>query len=444
MTDGNRSAPSSPLWAAEGTTVDAHIVAFCAGEDAVLDPLLLEDDLICTRAHVRGLGRIGILDDGEVALLVDALGVLIDEYRAGAFTMSPQDEDGHSAIERTLVERLGDAGKKVHTGRSRNDQVLVATRHFLRRKLDAIAGDLFDAAEVALSRAEVSASVLLPGYTHLQRAVPSTVGFWFAGHAESLLVDAQAVLDARRLLDGCPLGTAAGYGVNLPLDRDGVAKELGFGHVELNGLAAQNGRGRLEAHVVSALLTAMGTVRRLAWDLSLFTTGEYAFVRLPSRWTTGSSIMPNKRNPDVVELLRASFSTVAAAHAELLHATALPSGYQRDLQLTKGPAMRAVATSARSVALLKELLVDVEFDATRTEAAMERAMLATDRAVELAVAGVPFRDAYRQVKAELEAGEGDLVESCRESIRARVSPGAPGALGLETLKARLVAARASR
>lgn len=430
-----------PLWAKEGLELDEGIVRYCAGDDWLLDRELLACDLEGTKAHVKGLVAISALARDEGERLLAGLDALLEEHARGEFAPTPDDEDGHSAIERALCERLGEVGKRVHLGRSRNDQVLTAMRLWMKERLANAARLCLESARTALARAEETSAVVLPGYTHLQRAVPSTAGFWFAAQAESLVDDAEALLGARRLLDASPLGTAAGYGVNLALDRDLVAQELGFPRLVVNGMCAQNGRGRLEAHALSALLCAMGTVRRLAWDLSLFAMAELGFVKLPERYTTGSSIMPNKRNPDVVEIMRAAFADVAGAHAEVLQVLSLPSGYQRDLQRTKGAVLRGVKAASDTLALLPALLREVGFDEARAALALDEGMFATDRAVELSVSGLPFRDAYRQVAKELQERSGsrapeELLEAARQSVTARVSPGAPGALLLERIAAR--------
>lgn len=437
----NADGPPRPLWAKDGLEIDPAIVRYCAGEDWKLDARLLGCDLRGTLAHVSGLREINALSANEAEALQKELRTLLAEHEAGTFLPTPDDEDGHSAIERVLCERLGDVGKKVHLGRSRNDQVLTATRLWLKEQLATAASLCVKSAETAFQRAEKLQGAYLPGYTHLQRAVPSTVGYWFAGHGESLLEDAEALWAASDLIDASPLGTAAGYGVNLPLARDLCAGELGFSRLIVNGLAAQNGRGRLEAHALSALLCAMGTVRRLAWDLSLFSMSELGFVRLPEAYTTGSSIMPNKRNPDVVEIMRAAFGDVAGAHAAILQVIALPSGYQRDTQRTKQPMMQSVAVALDTLFLLPTLLSELHFDAERANAAVDAGMLATDRAVELSVGGMPFRDAYRQVAHELKANddaadEEVLKKGAVQSVAGRISLGGPGNLALERLRQR--------
>ena len=423
-----------PIWDKGGARVDERVQRFLAGEDVVLDRVLFRHDVRASKAHVHGLARVGILSGAEAAALAGALDDLDDAFAGGRFELDARYEDGHSAIEAYLTERLGDVGAKVHTGRSRNDQVMVAMRLYLREALERLDALCDDAARVLLDRAEADAHVPMPGYTHLQRAVPSSVGMWLGGFAEALIDDADLARATRAWIDSCPLGTAAGYGVNLPLDREGVAAELGFGRVQLNPLYVQNSRGKIDLAALGALEQAMLDVRRLAWDLSLFTAAEYAFVRLPQELTTGSSIMPNKRNPDVVELLRASPAVVFGAMVEVQSILSLPSGYQRHLQATKAPVIRAMSAGLEALALVAPLVRAMDLDRDRMRAAISPDMYATDRAVELAAQGVPFRSAYRQVAAEL----GDLAgRSPEESLQARVSPGAPGALMLDTLRARL-------
>lgn len=424
----------SLIWAKGDPSVDEQIMAFCAGDDVVLDRQLFAYDVRASVAHVRGLGRIGVLDDEETDVLVDALGEVLQEFESGEFVLDDRFEDGHSAIEARLIEKLGETGKKVHTGRSRNDQVLVATRLFLKDRLGSLQEICASIADVALERAEPTMLHPMPGYTHLQRAVPSSVGLWFAAFAEAFIDDAVLAKTTADWIDANPLGTAAGYGVNLPLDRKGTTEELEFGRMQVNPIYAQNSRGKFELAALSAFGQALLDVRRLAWDLSLFTTAEFDFVHLPDEFTTGSSIMPNKRNPDVVELLRAAYSTVAGARAELESVLALPSGYHRDLQNTKPALLRAVNHSSRALSLIPDLLAGVEFDVQRTTVAVSDEMYATDVAVELTGEGVPFRDAYRRAADEVELREGRTPEA---SLRARTSSGAPGAPLLEVLRSRL-------
>jgi argininosuccinate lyase len=423
---------NEPLWSKPDSVIDARLMRFLAGEDVILDRELLACDIRASRAHADGLARIGILNAAEVAAIARELDALQAAFASGAFVLDERYEDGHSAIEAWLGERLGDTGRKIHTGRSRNDQVLVATRLWLRERLAELRAACLSIVDVALARAEREARLPMPGYTHLQRAVVSSAGLWWAGYAESLLDDAQIAADAARLIDANPLGTAAGYGVNLALDRDGVGAALGFGRLQVNPVAAQLARGKYEWQALAALAQALGDVRRLAWDLSLFTTSEFGFVQLPAQYTTGSSIMPNKRNPDVVELLRASQAPVLGAMAELQALLSLPSGYQRDLQYSKGPTLRALRRGLDALAIVPPLLDALRWDEPRMRAAIEPAMYATDVAIERAQAGTPFRDAYR---AAAEAQ--DLAARTPEqSLAARVSPGAAADLRLDLLRAR--------
>jgi argininosuccinate lyase len=422
------------LWQKAGVAVDAQIMQFLSGDDVVLDREFFLFDIEASKAHVEGLARIGILSDDEQAVLSHELDALAADFSCGGFVLDARFEDGHSAIEARLTERLGDVGRKVHTGRSRNDQILVATRLWLKSRLAQLATSNRAIAEICLDRA-ARESLPMPGYTHLQRAVVSSTAMWFAGFAEGFIDNAQRTRDTQRLIDANPLGTAAGYGVNLKLDRDHVTAQLDFSRLQISPIAAQLSRGKYELAALDALAGSLLDVRRLAWDLSLFTTSEFGFVELPSEYTTGSSIMPNKRNPDVVELLRATYASVAAARTEIEHLLSLPSGYQRDLQFSKGAIVHGFGRGLAALAIVPNLLFGMRWNATRMRDAIEPSMFATDVAVERAAAGVPFREAYRQAAESAKtAGEGRTPES---SLAARVSPGAAADLRLDDLRERL-------
>ena len=424
------------LWQKSGVTIDARIMQFLAGEDAVLDRVFFVHDIHASKAHVEGLARIGVLNAQECADLVRELDALAEDFHKEAFVLDARFEDGHSAIEARLTERLGDTGRKVHTGRSRNDQILVATRLWLKEKLSQLQQLNCEVAEVCLQRAATEA-LPLPGYTHLQRAVVSSTAMWFAGFAESFIDDAQRARDTLTWIDANPLGTAAGYGVNLALDRDHTTQALGFARLQISPIAAQLSRGKFELAALDAIGAALLDLRRLAWDLSLFTTAEFGFVALPAQYTTGSSIMPNKRNPDVIELLRATYATLAAARSEIEQLLSLPSGYQRDLQFTKPALVRAFARGMSALAVLPDLLRRLAWNAAAMRAALEPSMYATDVAIEQAAAGVPFRDAYRTAaEAAQAAGQGRTPEA---SLAARTSPGGAADLRLDVLRERLQA-----
>jgi len=423
------------LWqSASGAEVDQAIMHFMAGDDIAHDRVLFPYDIQATIAHVNGLGRIGILEKQDAEKLTALLAELLQAFRSGDFQLDERFEDGHSAIESWLTEQAGDLGARVHTGRSRNDQVAVATRLYLLNGLRDLAGSEVAIAQACLDKANANSMLPMPGYTHLQRAVPSSVGLWLASFAESFIDDLVFNAGVYAVLDSNPLGTAAGYGVNLPLDREGVSAELGFDRLQLNPMAVQNARGKFEIMVLQAALHAMLDLRRFAWDLSLFTSSEFAFVRLPDQYTTGSSIMPNKRNPDVVELLRGKVAVVEGAIAEIQSVLSLPSGYQRDLQLTKPPVIRGMESALQSLRIIPALIAGIEFDKDRMRAAITPELFATDIAVTHSAAGVPFREAYRLAKeqlANLPTGDPE------ESLKNRVSPGACGDLQLGRLQGRL-------
>ncbi len=424
---------SQLLWQKPGVRVDARIQRFLAGEDVILDREFLRYDIRASRAHAQGLQRIGLLRDTELAGIERELSALDAAVVAREFVLDERFEDCHSAIEAWLIERLGDAGKKIHTGRSRNDQILVATRLWLKDQLARVDALAREVAEVSLARAEAEAMLALPGYTHIQRAMVSSCGMWWAAWAEAFIDDAQRARDTLALIDANPLGSAAGYGINLPLDRDYTTAALGFGRLQVAATYAQLSRGKFELAAVEALGSATLDLRRLAWDLSQFTSAEYGFVALPAEYTTGSSIMPNKRNPDVVELMRAVHASVAAARTELEQLLSLPSGYHRDLQFTKGAIVHAFARGLGALELLPDLLRNLEWCSERMQAALEPSMYATDLAVDLARQGVPFRDAYREAANPARWAEGDP----QASLQARVSPGAAANLRLDALRARL-------
>jgi argininosuccinate lyase len=425
---------SELLWQKAGVETNAKIMKFLAGDDVMLDREIFLHDITASKVHVEGLANIGVVSAQEMQNLKQELDALAEDFRTGHFVLDDRFEDGHSAIEARLTERLGDAGRRLHTGRSRNDQILVATRLWLKEKLAELEAQCRIVADVCLQRAAQPA-VPLPGYTHLQRAVVSSTAMWFAGFAEAFVDNAWRARQTAVWIDANPLGTAAGYGVNLPLDRAYTTQALGFARMQISPIYAQLSRGKFEMAAMESIGCAMLDARRLAWDLSLFTTAEFNFVTLPPEYTTGSSIMPNKRNPDVVELLRASYATVAAARCEIEQLLSLPSGYQRDLQYSKESLFHGISHGLAALELLPDLLARMQWNETAMRAAIEPAMYATDVAIEQAAAGVPFRDAYRAAaEAASAAGQGRSPEA---SLAARTSPGAGNDLHLDALRHRL-------
>lgn len=427
---------SNVLWAKPGMDINADIQRFLAGDDVILDREFIRYDIRASAAHAEGLDRIGILSADERAAITRELAELDADVAAGRFLLDDRFEDMHSAIEARLIERLGDVGKKIHTGRSRNDQVLVATRLWLKDRLAHAAALCHAAAGVALERAAGEGGLPLPGYTHLQRAMVSSAAMWWAGWAEAFLDNADRLRATAAWIDANPLGSAAGYGVNLALDRDHTTAALGFGRLQVAATYAQLSRGKFELAALEALGSALLDLRRLAWDLSLFASAEYGFVRLPAKYTTGSSLMPNKRNPDVIELMRGVYASVAAAKIEVEQLLSLPSGYHRDLQYSKGAIVHGFGRGLAALGLLPDLLRALEWQPERMRAALEPSMYATDLAVELAAQGLPFRDAYQRAADPSQW----VAREPEGSLASRLSPGAAGDLQLDRLAARWASA----
>ncbi len=415
-------------------STDPAIMDFLAGEDIELDKELLLFDLQASVAHVRGLRHVGILNEDESTSLLNSLRLIEKDVVTGTRQLDNRFEDGHSAIESWLTEMTGDVGGKVHTGRSRNDQVAVALRLFMKDRLGKLQSVCTEIASVLLDRVTTEGNLPMAGYTHLQPAMPSSAGLWLAGHAEAFIDNAELAVLTINWLDASPLGTASGFGVNLELPRQAVAEDLGFARLVVNPQYAQNSRGKIELQALSVLSACTLDLRRLAWDLSLFTTHEFGFVKLPARYCTGSSIMPNKNNPDTIELLRAVHGVVAGAQAELASVLSLPSGYQRDLQATKPPLMRAFKKGMQALELLPGLLTAFEWQPERMRESISPEMLATDRALDMARDGIPFRTAYRAAASEHNSV---TDENIAESLANRVSPGGCGRLETALLKRRL-------
>lgn len=418
----------------KGDSSDPAVMAFLAGEDVELDKELLHFDIRASAAHVRGLQQIDILSAAEAEQLLNGLQSIEEKILAGVLKLDSSFEDGHSAIEWWLTDMLGEVGGKIHTGRSRNDQVAVALRLYMKDRLQQLQTISTEIATVLLARVATEADLPMAGYTHLQPAMPSSAGLWLAGHAEAFIDNAALAALTCHWLDASPLGTASGFGINLDLPRAAVAEDLGFARMLVNPQYAQNSRGKIELQALSVLSACTLDLRRLAWDLSLFTSHEFAFVKLPARYCTGSSIMPNKNNPDTVELLRAVHAVVQGAQTELAAVLSLPSGYQRDLQATKPPLLRAFRKGLQALALLPDLLSTFEWQTQRMRESISAEMMATDHAVKLALEGIPFREAYKTAAEQMQ----DLSEAgIAESLASRTSPGGCGRLETEILQARL-------
>ncbi|MDH5432622.1 MAG: argininosuccinate lyase [Gammaproteobacteria bacterium] len=426
---------TKPIWQKNAPiNIDKNMMSYMAGEDIKLDASLIQYDIQASKAHAQGLESIGILSPEELQSLLNCLSQLETEISTKQFEINAEYEDGHSAIEAYLTEHLGQLGKKIHTGRSRNDQVLVATRLYLKDSLNKAITSVIQSAHICLQQAEKSKNIAIPGYTHMQRAVPSSVGLWFASFSESMIDNIIGLKSALELIDSNPLGTAAGYGVNLDLNRQLTTELLGFSRLQINPMYCQNSRGKLELAVLSALSQCMLDVRRFCWDVSLFSTQEFDFVKLPETMTTGSSIMPNKRNPDLIELMRANYAIIQSSMTELQSLLSIPSGYQRDLQLTKEPLIRGINSSLKTLELFCNVCQHIEFKTDKCKSVIDEPMYATDYAVELSQQGVPFRDAYKRVVEDFDVLHHRTPEM---SLKARISSGACANLMLNELKLRL-------
>ncbi len=393
----------SRLWD-KGLPLDERILRFTAGEDHRLDERLVEYDVRASIAHARMLEAQGLLAADDSTAICEGLRELGDAHAAGEWSISLEDEDAHGALEARLVERIGQAGGRVHLGRSRNDQVLAALRLYLRDAVQGLAERTAAVVAALGTLAERQGQVALPGYTHMQPAMPSSVALWAGGFAAELRDDGEGLLRTLARIDLNPLGSAAGYGVpGLPLDREATRRALGFARTQEPVTAVQLSRGKAEASVIFELSLLTGDLGRLAADLLLFYTAEFAYVELPNEMTTGSSIMPQKRNPDVFELLRAVQPTVTGALVEALGVAAkLPSGYHRDLQRLKAPLFRSIDSAGDALEIMAHALAGVRFRADRI--ALPDELHAAARANELVVReGIPFREAYRRIAAELGA-----------------------------------------
>jgi len=391
----------STLWT-RADQPDPWLQSFLAGDDHVLDLQLVPYDCRASLAHARMLERIGVLTVAELQSLEEGLAEIEELAAQGRFPITAADEDCHTAIENHLTQHCGEAGRKIHTGRSRNDQVLTALRRWEEDHVDQLLGMLVAYLDALYAIRKAQGDVALPGYTHMQAAMPTTVDVWLGSYADAARDDHELLSLVRRLVDRCPLGTAAGFGVPvLALDREGTAAELGFASVLANPMYAQLSRGRVEALLLAACSQVMLGLSRLASDLLLFSTREFGLLALPPSLCTGSSLMPQKRNPDVLELIRARFHVVAGEEAKVRAMTAgLMSGYNRDVQLTKGPLFAGVAATVDSLRAMAMVLAGLGIDVDRCAAAVTDEMRATERAMKLVSEGVPFRDAYRRVAAE--------------------------------------------
>jgi argininosuccinate lyase len=395
------------LWD-KGIPVNEIIEAFTIGRDRDMDLRLAGSDVLGTIAHIIMLKSIGLLQEDELTALRKALAGIYEEIQAGSFQMESQVEDVHSQVEIMLTRSLGDIGKKVHSGRSRNDQVLVDIRLYTRDCLLEIASDIKSVFDVLQSQSEKYKDVLLPGYTHLQIAMPSSFGLWFGAYAEAFADDLQLISTAYKINNQNPLGSAAGYGSSFPLNRTLTTQLLGFDDLNYNVVYAQMSRGKVERIVAFAIANLAATISRLATDLCLFISQNFGFISLPAEFTTGSSIMPHKKNPDVFELIRARCNKLQSLPVEIGSVlTNLPSGYFRDMQIIKESFLTALNE-------IQEILQISAFAISKVTVNMQifddpkfKYLFSVEEVNRLVLSGMPFRDAYKQVGKQIEDGNFD-------------------------------------
>jgi len=433
------------LWQ-KGYTVNERVERFEAAQNSILDTRLIRHDIWGSLAHAAMLAKIGLLTQEEHRKVSDALRGILELEAAGEFTIPLADEDVHTRIENYLVEVAGEVGKKIHLARSRNDQVLVDLRLYGKEQLHTVAADLCDLCMALLEFAGTHANTPMPGYTHMQRAMLSSVGLWVASFAEALLDDERLLSAAYMLNDQSPLGSAAGYGVPIPIDRQYCADLLGFSRVQNNVIYVQNSRGKIEGAIVQALAQILLDLSKLAQDILLFTTTEYGFFQIPQELSSGSSIMPQKRNVGVMELVRARAQTMLALQQQIMAiGNGLPSGYNMDYQETKRPFMEALDIASECLQICALVISSLHVNTDRLAAACSYELFATDRAYELALEGkLPFRDAYRivgtEITALLDSGQPLPVESQEQLVQrlaARIHLGGSGNLGLAQVHSQL-------
>ena len=423
---------ATKLWD-KGFEPDAMIEDYTVGDDRELDMRLAQYDVEGSLAHIAMLERIGLLTREELETLTAGLHEIAADIRDGRFEIEPDTEDVHSQVELLLTRRLGDAGKKIHSGRSRNDQVLVDLKLFLRDELRKIAGDVRTLFDRLQAQSERYREVLMPGYTHLQIAMPSSFGLWFGAYAETLVDDMRLLTAAWHIANQNPLGSAAGYGSSFPLDREMTTELLGFETLHYNVVAAQMSRGKSERAAAAAIAAVAATVGRMAMDVCLFMSQNFGFVSLPDNLTTGSSIMPHKKNPDGFEMIRGRCNRLQAVPNErALLTTNLPVGYHRDMQLLKDILFPATTEIRRTLRMCDFMIGHLRVNEHILDDKKYDYLFTVEDVNRLVLQGIPFREAYRQVGMAVQRGEyrptrevhhthaGSIGNLCTEAIRRKM------------------------
>ena len=393
------------LWE-KNIQVDHEVDLFTVGKDREMDLYLAKYDVLGSMAHITMLESIGLLTSEELHLLLAELKRIYAVAEAGEFVIEEGVEDVHSQVELMLTRQLGDIGKKIHSGRSRNDQILLDLKLFTRAEIQRIVSLVQALFDVLQAQSERYREVLLPGYTHLQIAMPSSFGLWFGAYAESLVDDLQLLQAAYRVCNRNPLGSAAGYGSSFPLNRRMTTELLGFDSLDYNVVYAQMGRGKMERTVAFALAGIAGTLSKLAFDACMFNSQNFGFIKLPDQFTTGSSIMPHKKNPDVFELTRAKCNKIQGLPNQItLICNNLPSGYFRDLQIIKEVFLPSFDELADCLRMVTHMMREVKVNEHILEDERYAPIFSVEEVNRLVLSGVPFRDAYKQVGLEIEAGK---------------------------------------
>ncbi|HEX5797433.1 MAG TPA: argininosuccinate lyase [Candidatus Saccharimonadales bacterium] len=392
----------SKLWS-NADKLSPIVETYTVGDDYILDNQLLPYDIEASRAHGKMLLKIGVLSEDEHAKITEALEKIKSLHAAGKFSVAPDQEDCHTAIEQFITENYGEAGKKIHTGRSRNDQAMAMLRLYAKDVLSEIDTGLQSLSKAYVHKAEEAMDVPMPGYTHMQKAMPTTVEAWLGGYAQAFSDLVPLVRATLELIDQNPLGSAAGFGLpGLELDKEYTTKELGFARTQENPIYAGLSRGYFELAVIQVCELIMTLSGRFASDMLLFTTREFDYFSLPEQFTTGSSIMPNKRNYDLFEIMRGNGKIVSGYASQIQAIVAgIGSGFQRDLQLSKGPFIKASELTKDTLAVLSEAVPALNIHEDKLKAAMSEDLYATEKVYELVGKGVPFREAYLKVKKEL-------------------------------------------
>jgi argininosuccinate lyase len=429
------------LWS-PGARPDARMMTYTVGDDREADARLLRWDVLGSLGHIEALARGQVISARERGRLRRALLAALGAVDSGKLLIGATHEDVHSAVEFWLTEQFGNVGERIHTGRSRNDQVVVDIRLYLKDEVLRLHALMTDLADTLLQFAREYRRTVWPGYTHQRIAMPSSGGLWAAGYAEGLLDAAEGVAGFWYRLDRSPLGSAAGYGVPLPLDREAAARALGFAGIDQIVTTTQNGRGQIEAQVLFWCAAAAHECAKLSTDVILFSSGEFGWLMLPQEWSTGSSIMPQKRNPDLFELTRARSAAIEGDLATVMALKSkLAGGYHRDFQLLKAPLWRGVDRTREMLSILNAAMAHIGVDDARARAALRQEIFATDEVMRNVRAGVPFRRAYREVATAVKSGVPMPGISAAVLAAARTSTGAMGNLGLSALRARLRTAR---